>query len=54
MTPPEWEEADRATMEELRRTGVASPVEKEFIRADGTRVPVLLSAATFEGTRSRG
>jgi len=48
MTPPEWEEADRVAIEQLTERGFADPFEKEYIRADGARVPVLLCVAMLE------
>jgi len=54
MTPPEWEAADRAAVAEIAASGVTTPFEKEFVRSDGTRVPVLVSAATFPGATDRG
>jgi PAS domain S-box-containing protein len=54
MTPPEWEAVDQAAVEELTALGATTPFEKEFIRRDGTRVPVLLSAAAFSGTTNHG
>jgi PAS domain-containing protein len=35
--------------EQLRIDGVAGPFEKEYFRNDGSRVPVLVGAATLEG-----
>jgi PAS domain S-box-containing protein len=54
ITPPGWEAVDRAALRQLEASGVAEPFEKEYLRKDGTRVPVLLSVATFEGTREQG
>jgi PAS domain S-box-containing protein len=54
LTPAEWEEVDRVAIAELASEGVTRPFEKEFLRKDGTRVPVLLSAASFEGADDRG
>jgi PAS domain S-box-containing protein len=48
ITPPEYRDADRAAVEALQRTGVAPPWEKEMLRKDGTRVPVLLGVAMLE------
>ena len=48
MTPPEWEAADLAAIEELEAHGIASPFEKEYFRGDGGRVPVLLCVAMLE------
>lgn len=54
MTPPEWRATDEAALQELHAKGVTTPFEKEFLRKDGTRVPVLLSAACFSGVPNRG
>jgi two-component system, cell cycle sensor histidine kinase and response regulator CckA len=48
LTPPEWREADEAARRELLATGVARPWEKELMRKDGVRVPVLAGAALVE------
>jgi PAS domain S-box-containing protein len=47
-TPPEWQRADEAALAELRATGAARPWEKELIRKDGTRVPVLIGVAMLD------
>jgi PAS domain S-box-containing protein len=49
LTPAERVPRDVCALAELAATGVAAPYEKEFLRQDGTRVPVLIGAATFEG-----
>ncbi|WP_426419686.1 ATP-binding sensor histidine kinase [Bradyrhizobium genosp. A] len=54
LTPSEWRERDTQTLAELRQFGVCRPFEKEYIRKDGTRVPVLLGAACFDATRTEG
>jgi PAS domain S-box-containing protein len=50
ITPPEWVDADRRAMEDLLSRGVAEPFEKEYVRKDGTRVPVLVGVALLEGS----
>src|SRR5215218_8742773 len=45
LTPPGYEEADRKATEETRLKGSCTPYEKEFLRKDGTRVPVLVGGA---------
>jgi two-component system cell cycle sensor histidine kinase/response regulator CckA len=50
MTPPEYRAVDQAAVESLQRTGVASPWEKEMLRKNGTRVPVLLGVAMLEAS----
>jgi PAS domain S-box-containing protein len=54
MTPPEYASLDRHSLEELAATGVCTPFEKEYIRKDGSRVPILLGAATFEDSPDEG
>ena len=51
LTPPEWRDRDARTVAELKRIGTAQPFEKEYLRKDGSRVPVLIGGAMFgEGT----
>ena len=48
MTPPEYHEIDQRAVDQLTKTGVALPWEKEFIRKDGSRVAVLIGVAALE------
>jgi PAS domain S-box-containing protein len=54
MTPPEWRDRDARTVAELKRIGTAQPFEKEYVRKDGSRVPVLIGGAMFEEGTSQG
>jgi|GEM_PF-578440 len=54
LTPPEHEAADARAREELRVEGTCRSYEKEFFRRDGSRVPVLIGAALFEGSGDEG
>jgi len=54
MTPPEYAGLDRHSLEEIAARGVCAPYEKEFIRKDGSRVPILIGAATFEDNPEEG
>jgi PAS domain S-box-containing protein len=54
MTPPEMVEKDQRVLEELAATGICKPFEKEFIRCDGTRLPIFIGAAVFEDDRTQG
>lgn len=47
VTAPEHLPRDLNAMEELRRCGKCVPFEKDFVHPDGTRVPVLVGAATL-------
>jgi PAS domain S-box-containing protein len=42
LTPPEWREPEQKKLEELHRTGVPVRYEKEYLRKDGSRVPIEL------------
>jgi PAS domain S-box-containing protein len=54
LTPAEWGDQDERAVAELRSTGTFQPVEKEYFRKDGTRVPVLIGGALFEESRNEG
>ena len=49
MTPPEYAVIDLDALEQIRTTGISKPFEKEYIRKDGSRIPVLICAASLEG-----
>ena len=42
ITPPEWLEPESKKLEELQRTGKPIYYKKEYIRKDGSRVPIVL------------
>ena len=54
MTPEEFRPADARATVELHQTGVSALYEKEFIRKDGQRIPVLLRGAFLEGSQRHG
>jgi PAS domain S-box-containing protein len=45
ITPPEWRAANDDAMWQMRSVGVTRPWEKEYLRRDGSRVPVLIWSA---------
>jgi len=54
LTPVEWRTAAERGVADLRATGSLKAYEKEYLRKDGVRVPVLLGAATFGSRRDQG
>ena len=54
MLPLEHAARDQWGIKQIIETGVCPPFEKEFIRQDGSRIPVLLGAAVDEGCRDSG
>ena len=54
MTPPEYAERDLLYVQKLTEKGSAAPYEKEYIRKDGSRVPVLIGAVFFEDNPQEG
>jgi PAS domain S-box-containing protein len=54
LTPPEWRNLDDLVRAELTSTGSAKPFEKEYLRKDGRRVPVLVGAAAFGDREGQG
>src|SRR5499425_2803068 len=54
LTPAEWRASDERAMVEIKATGTVQPYQKEYLRKDGTRVPVMVGGALFEGSQSAG
>lgn len=48
MTPPEYRAMDEWSRAKLRESGVCPPLEKEYIRKDGVRVPVIVGVVFHE------
>ncbi len=54
MTPPEYQSLDAEKVAELMAARTVVPFEKEYVRSDGSRVPVLLGGAFLEGSQEFG
>jgi PAS domain S-box-containing protein len=54
MTPAGYVDADNAKLEELRKNRFHTPYEKEYVRRDGTLVPVLIASAFFPDSDEEG
>ena len=54
VTPDKWRAADEQALAEITATGSCEPFEKEYLRKDGSRVPVLVGAALLEGSGNEG
>jgi PAS domain S-box-containing protein len=54
LTPAEWAPADQDALAQMRATGSCKPFEKEYLRRDGSRVPILIAGALFEWKRDEG
>nr|WP_246738451.1 ATP-binding sensor histidine kinase [Bradyrhizobium sp. CCBAU 051011] len=50
MTPAEYEIGDVQRIDQLRLSGEVAPREKEFLRKDGSRIPVLVGSAAMAGS----
>ncbi|NLS07599.1 PAS domain S-box protein, partial [Rhizobium sp. P32RR-XVIII] len=53
LTPPEWRSVGERAAADIRARGSCDPFEKEYIRKDGSRVPVLIASAAFDEARSK-
>ncbi|MEH1789225.1 MAG: PAS domain S-box protein [Nostoc sp.] len=51
ITPPEYLLLSERSVEELKTTGVCKPFEKEYIRKDGDRIPVLIGSVMLGDTQ---
>jgi PAS domain S-box-containing protein len=48
ITPPEYADLDQRALAAVNKQGLSQPYEKEYIRKDGTRVPILIGLVALE------
>jgi PAS domain S-box-containing protein len=54
LTPPEWRTSTASALKGMDTTGAIQPYESEYVRKDGSRVPVLIGSAGFDEQRDQG
>jgi PAS domain S-box-containing protein len=54
LVPPEWQALEDQAIAELRAARRLAPSEKEFVRRDGGRVPVIVGSALFDDSDREG
>jgi PAS domain S-box-containing protein len=54
LTPPEWRTSTARALVGIDTTGAVQPYEKEYLRKDGSRVPVLIGSAAFDEQQDHG
>ncbi|MEM6401108.1 MAG: PAS domain-containing sensor histidine kinase [Cyanobacteria bacterium P01_D01_bin.116] len=54
LTPPDWKDVDRKMIEQIKKKRVCNPVEKEYFRKDGSRVPIVLGSFLLENSTNTG
>ena len=53
VTPPEYLHLDEEAIRQILETGSAEPFEKEYVRPDGSRVPVRVASALVPGSTTQ-
>lgn len=54
LTPREYVQLDKQALTQFQDSFFCTPYQKEYIRKDGSRLPVLAGGSHFEGTVDRG
>ena len=53
ITPNEYEEQEKQQIKDLENTGKFGPNEKEYIKKDGTRYPIIISGFSFTNSDNK-
>ncbi|MCC5610711.1 PAS domain S-box protein [Nostoc sp. CHAB 5834] len=54
LTPTEYVPLDKEALTQFQDSSFCTPYQKEYIRKDGSRLPILAGGSHFEGTVDRG
>ncbi|MEX4005016.1 AAA family ATPase [Paraburkholderia sp. EG285A] len=54
LTPVEWRESAEQALVQIGQDGRIPPAEKEYVRKDGSRVPVMVGRAAFDASGKEG
>ncbi|MCP3713527.1 AAA family ATPase [Paraburkholderia sp. CNPSo 3274] len=54
LTPDEWRESAEQALLQIGQDGRIQPSEKEYVRKDGSRVPVMVGRAAFDASGKEG
>ena len=54
LTPAEWTPRNEDGIRTIREKGFAAPYEKEYIRKDGSRLPLIIAGTRFDDSSSEG
>ncbi|MCC5643835.1 PAS domain S-box protein [Nostoc sp. CHAB 5824] len=54
LTPTEYVPLDKEALNQFQDSSFCTPYQKEYIRKDGSRLPILIGGSHFEGTVDRG
>lgn len=54
LTPPGYEEVDNRIINQLEKTSICPPVEKEYYHKNGRKIPIIIGVALMPGREAEG